>query len=164
MGMKKNLDDIYRLFLNDEELLRLLHYKPESLLDSRPDPLSETLPNILDIDDEWKIRDECIKLVLKDNDLVDKGICRIYLYAGRRRPTSHNYSVADQRIVIDIFCHEEYTKDLRLEWIGDRVNKLLVDSRTTGFKKINYVDGAPRNAPTDYVSYQHVYEIGSASK
>jgi hypothetical protein len=165
MGMKKNLDDIYRLFLNDEELLRLLHYKPESLLDNRPDPLSDTLPNILEmgIEELWAVRDECILRTPKSDDLVDKAICRIYLYAGRRRPT-RNYQVAKQAIIVDVLCHEDYEKDSRVAWISDRINELLCLERVTGMGEIDYVSGDPRSAPTQYVGYQQIYEIGSTKK
>jgi hypothetical protein len=166
MGMRKNLEDIYKLFLYDETLLRLLHYKPEDMPNGIPNPLDDSLVNINDLplDEQWGIREECIKLVPKSDDLVDKEICRIYLYAGRRRPTSHNYKTANQEIVIDILCHEDYETDQRSAWIGDRVNELLIDNRVTGFKKIEYNDGSPISSPKNYVAFQHVYSIGSASK
>jgi hypothetical protein len=167
MGMKKNLDDIYRVFLNDEELLRLLHYKPESLRDSRPDPLSNELPSILDmdIDQLWDIRDECIMRTSKSDDLADKSICRIYLYAGRRRPQSGNFHAATQEIIVDVLCHEDYERDSRSSWISDRINDLLCLERITGMGKTDYVSGIPiGNTPSQYVGYQQVYIVGSTKK
>lgn len=166
MGMKKNLDDIYRLFLNDEELLRLLHYKPESLLDNRPDPLSDTLPNILEmsIDELWPIRDKCIMRTSKSDDLVGDSVCRIYLYAGRRRPQSGNFHAATQEIIVDVLCHEDYEKDSRSSWISDRINDLLCLERVTGMGKTDYVSGNPISAPAQYAGYQQVYVVGSTKK
>lgn len=166
MGMKENLDDIYRVFLNDEELHRLLYYKPESLRDGRPDPLNESLPNILElaIDSLWDIRDERILRTSKSDDLVDKAICRIYLYAGRRRPHNSNFHAATQEVIVDVLCHEDYEKDNRSAWISDRINELLCLERVTGMGKVDYVSGNPRNAPPQYVCYQQTYEFGSTKK
>jgi hypothetical protein len=165
MGMRKNLRDIYKLFLYDEELLRLLHYKPEDMVSGRPEPIDDSLTNINDLplDEQWTIRDECIKLVPKSDDLVEKEICRIYLYAGRRRPT-RNYHVASQEVVVDILCHEDYEVDQRSAWIGDRINELLIQEHVTGLGEIDYVDGNQISCPSGYVAYQHVYKFGSTKR
>lgn len=163
MSMFKNLRDIVKLFRFDETLLRLLHYPPEDIAKNVKDPLSPTLPNVLEIDTTWSIRDKHIFLVPKADDLVTTPICRIYLYAGRRQPqTRGSFAVANQEVIVDILCHMDFEKDLRSMRISDRINELLVMERVTGLGKMDYVDGRPISAPSGYVGYQHVYEFGSS--
>lgn len=166
MGMHKNLQDVVELLRSDEQLLRLLHYPPSNLAKDILDPLDNKLKNIRDMEMEklWEIRDEHIHFASHADDLEKKHICRIYLYAGRRRPTS-NYIMADQEIVIDILCHSDFENgDLRSMRIADRVNKILSLSRVTGMGKVDYVLGSRINAPKDYVGYQHIFKIGSIKK
>lgn len=159
MGMYDNLIDIVRLFHNDETLLRLLHYPPTNYNDIA-DPLDNSLNNIMDIDDDWTIRDKVIMLAPKSDDLEDEPICRVYLYAGRRTPTK-NYLVANQEIIVDILCHSNYEKDLRSMRISDRINELLFDERITGMGKVDYVGGGQISAPSNYVGYSHRYVLGN---
>lgn len=164
MSMYKNLIDIVQVFRHDEELLRLLHYEPENIAKKIPDPLDVSLPNILDIDDDWKIRDNVIKLVPKTSNLEEKPICRIYLYAGRRDGSTNNYLTAKQQIVVDVLCHTDFEQDIRSTRICDKVNDLLVHSRITGFGKIDYLEGTPISAPVDFIGYRNIYEVGSFKK
>jgi hypothetical protein len=164
MGMYKTLKDVYDTFYNDETLLRLLHYLPQSYIDNRKDPLDPSLDNVLKIDTYSEIRDEIIKLTSKSSDLENKKICRLYLYADVRKPIDGGYIYSDQNIVVDIFCHSDYEKDLRSMRISDRLNELLIGSRVTGFGKVSYVGGRPISAPLDYVAYSHKYKIGSMRK
>lgn len=163
MGMFNNLKDIVKVFRFDEQLLRLLYYPPKDIVKNVKDPLDDSLPNVLDIDADWQIRDRRIMLIPKAEDLVEESLCRIYLYAGRRRPTK-NYQVASQEVIVDILCHNSFEKDLRSMKISDRINDLLVDESITGISKIDYVDGDIINAPADYVGYRHVYVFGSVKK
>lgn len=165
MSMYKNIIDIVQVLRNDEELLRLLHYKPENYAKKNLDPLDSSLPNILDIDKDWSIRDKVLKLVPKSSDLENEPICRIYLYAGRRDGNSGNYKVAKQQIVVDVLCHMEYENgDIRSMRISDKINDLLVHENITGIGKIEYEDGLPIAAPVDYVGFRHYYQIGSSKK
>lgn len=164
MGMYNNLNDIVRVFRNDETLIRLLYYPPVDIVENTVDPLSDTtiLPNILEMDDDtiWNIIDLRLKTFPKDDDLVCDPICRLYVYAGRRFPNS-NYKMASQQIIVDILCHKYFEKDLRSMRLSDRINELLVEERITGMSKIDYVDGSPISAPNDYVGYRHIYQFGS---
>lgn len=160
MSMYNNLIDIVKTFYNDETLLRLLHYPPTNYNDI-PDPLDKSLPNITDTDDDYSIRDYVIMLAPKTDDLESNPSCRLYLYAGRRTPTS-NYVTANQEVIVDILCHNDYEKDLRSMKISDRVNELLFDSRVTGMAKIDYVGGSPIKAPSEYVGYSHKYVFVSS--
>ncbi|PKR82850.1 hypothetical protein [Heyndrickxia camelliae] len=165
MTMHKNFMDIYHLLNNDEQLNRLLYYSPLNLIENTPDPLDPSLPNVLDIDEDWEIRTDRILLTPKSDDLTaDKSICRILIYPGTRIPTS-NYYVADQQLVVDILCHFDYENgDLRSTRISDRLNELFCLNRITGIGKMDYVRGTPIGAPVQYVGYRHAYEFGSFKK
>lgn len=164
MGMRDNLRDILNVFRHDEELLRLLHYLPKSIVNGIKDPLDKSLQNVLDADEDWSIRDNVIVPKYKSSDLEGIAICRINVYAGNREPTSHNYQLADQDLIIDVFTHDSYEKDYRSLWISDRLNQLLIDTRNTGVTKIKYGAGRRIDAPSEYSAYRHFYSFESAKR
>lgn len=159
--MYDNLRDIVKVFRNDEDLLRLLYYLPQDLVSNPFDPLDRRLPNILMMNDDemWEIRDKRIFLTSKSDDLVNEPICRLYVYAGNRRPDLNNYISANQEVTVDIFCNNDFEKDLRSLRISDRINELLIAERVTGIGKIDYVHGFPIPAPENYVAFRHVYDF-----
>lgn len=164
MNMKKYLQDIYKVFSQDETLLRLLYYQPSNALDS---PLDESKENILDKteEDKWVIIKDKIKFTPTYDGLDKNHICRLFFYAGRRYSDHRNYLIADQDIKIDVFTHSSYNDvDLRLSWLCDHVNSLMFDSRITGMGKIMVKQGTDIPAPENYVGYQLIYEIGSFNK
>ncbi len=163
MGMFDNQMDIIKVLRADENLLRLLTYKPFD--GTNKDPLDPTLSNINDSDNAWDIRNNSIIMVPKANDLTnDNPACRICVYAGERRGNS-NYLTADQELVVDIFVHEMFEKgDLRTTRISDRLNHLLVNERITGISKMDYKYGNPIAAPDNYVSYRHIFKYGVVKK
>lgn len=163
MGMYKNINDVMKLFYHDETLLRLLYYPPTNYANI-PDPLDDSLEDMLEKDKDWSIRLDRIKNSSESKDLEDEPICRIYVYAGRREPTQ-NYQVATQEIVVDVLCHNDFENgDLRSMRISDRINDLLVSERITGMGKIDYVNGTPIAAPDGYCGYRHVYVFRSTKK
>lgn len=161
--MFKNIKDIVQVLRNDETLLRLLHYRPEDHYKKIPDPLDGLLEDILVIDTDWTIRDKVLKTAAKAEELEDKPLCRVYLYAGRRDKDT-NYLLANQQIIIDILCHIDFEKDLRSMRISDRINELLVHERITGIGKVEYIQGSPIPVPNNYVGYRHIYTFGSMRK
>ena len=153
MGMSTDINKPLNVFRNDETLLRLLVYKPKSLTDNQPDPLSEDLPDILDLDEDelWALRDKHISTTSNSDDLSDEKLCRIYVYLGNRRPASNNYTLAEQEIIIDVLCHDSYQiKEQRMFKISDRLNELLIDERITGVTKIQYLSGSIIGSPAEY--------------
>jgi hypothetical protein len=163
MGMYDNMKDIIKVLKNDEILLRLLYYPVKNYNTNTPDPLDESLENVLDMDASVlkEIREKRIMLIPKADDLTPEPLCRIYVYAGRRKPDK-SYHYADQEIVVEVFCHNNFETDLRSMRINDRINELLINGRiVSGFGKIEYVRGHPIEAPMNYVAYQNVYEVGN---
>lgn len=178
-GMREVALKFYHLLRNDDQLMRLLFYRPEDFPDDSgnpsPHPLSETLPffispdpndptiPVIDAITKWEITKDRIAQVKKVADLEERAICRLHLYAGYRKPT-RNYMVANQEIVIEVFTHESYEEDLRSLWISDRINQLLVDEHVAGMGKVIYLQGRQVSAPKGYTGYQHTYVIGDGIK
>lgn len=165
MGMYENMQDILRILRNDEELLRLLYYKPEDIGRKIPDPLDASLENILDkpIEERWQIIDDVIFKTQKDDDLIDKEKCRLFVYFGRRESSKRNYQTASQEVTVDILCHVDFENgDMRLARISDKINDLFALRRVTGMGLTDYVFGTPlTRTPSQYVGYRHVYKFGS---
>lgn len=153
------IGNVYTLLRQDETLLRLLYYPPSPPLD----PLSSQLEDILDKDvaEYWDIVDRHILLSSKSEDLEENSLCRIYVYGGKIRPSMNNKLTTKQEIVIDIFCHQKYEKDQRLEWITDTLNEIIFNKRIDkGLGKVDYRTGYDFTAPKWYVAYRHIYEVG----
>lgn len=159
MQMRKNLQDIYRLFANDETLMRLLYYLPKNQLD---DPLDPQKPNILEMEDKWDIINDRIKPTPKTDDLDQEPKCRLLFYPGVRDNTQ-NYLIADQEFIVDVLVHFDYENvDFRMSWICDHVNQLLFDNRVTGMSNMDFVGGRPISAPRNYVGYSLIYRFRSS--
>lgn len=163
-SMRQFINNIYTKLREDEVLMRLLHNKPEDYPKKIPDPLDKVLPNIVGSEDYWDIVDKVIITGTKTSDIQEKGICRIYIYAGRRRPKFGNYLVADQEVVLDVFVHESFNKDDRLNWINDRINELIALEYIAGYGKLDYAGGDSRVAPIGYSKYEHVYTFMESKK
>ncbi|MGK4040947.1 hypothetical protein AB0Y20_01500 [Heyndrickxia oleronia] len=163
MSSYKNIQDILNVVWNDEDLLRLLTYEPKRLSKEKLDPLDPSLDNILDKDIEelWNIRNDKIMLTPKDDDLIDKRKCRLFIYLGDRNPDRGNYYAAKQLATFDILVHSDFENgDMRTTRIGDRLNELFALRHVAGFGKIDYVRGRGiTRTPSQYVGYQHVYNF-----
>ena len=165
--MSHHLNTFYDKIINDEILMRLLCYKPANQREGRPHPLDISLPNIVGGDNNiyWDFVDSRVLTTVKSSDIEDKEeLCRLYIYPGRRRPDNKSYVLAKQEIIIDVLVHESYSSDLRQERICDRLNELLALEHITGFGKVEYAGGAPRNAPIEYSKYENIFLIGDGKK
>lgn len=165
-SMRLFFNNIYTKLRQDEELMRLLHYKPSDYTLKRPGPLDTSLPDIVNEnnDEYWDIVDMTIRKAVKTTEIQEKGICRLYLYAGRRRSRFENYLVVDQEVVIDVLVHEVFDKDDRLNWIIDRINELVALERIAGVGKLEFVAGNGRKAPTGYSKYELMYKFTEGKK
>ncbi|MBD1379214.1 hypothetical protein [Metabacillus arenae] len=145
--------------LKDEELLRLLHNKPQNRLD---DPLDESKPNILEKDDEelWELIDFHLIPAIKIDDLEENQICRIFYYAGNGAPTNTNYLFSNQEYIFDVLVHNDFQiMDKRLEMICDRLNDLIFNKRVGGIGKTLFKRRHPINAPKNYMAFRLIYEF-----
>lgn len=168
MTLQKNLLDVIRIMEFDETLLRLLTLPSEDYANGILDPLNPTIPNILDNPDKdalGQLQEDVIYKISKTDDLENREICRIYVYAGRRNPTQTNFLYADQDIVFDLIVHDSFEKvDLRSARIAERLNELFATEHITGIGKMHYLDGNPINAPKNYIGYKHEFRIVDAMK
>lgn len=163
MNMRKVVMDTYNQIIEDEEILRLLHYRSEQFNDS---PLDESKPNILDMDnvDKFDIIDRHIIRSDQTDRLENESIItRLCVYPGRRLPTNGNYLLANQDIVFDIYVQNQQDHiDLRLSWIADRINELFINKKITGVNKIQFIDALPLNSkPDGYVGMKIIYRAVS---
>lgn len=159
------------MLISDEELMRLLLYYPQT--NDRPDPLSDTLKNIVPDEDSspddirryWKIVDERVIIGEKVSDLEDYDLCRIYISPERRRAVFGNYLQATQGVEISILVHENYGTDGRILWISDKVNEILALERVEGiYGYLDFVKGDPWVAPIQYQQYKLVFQYTSEKK
>lgn len=163
-SMREVVSHIYRILIQDEELMRLLYYYPQSA--NHPDPLSEENPDIIGSETYWDIVEDRVLLAEKYSDIINKDICRLYITQGRRRPVFGNYLLATQEIMISIYTHENYETDMRSAWIADRINELIALTDIDGMlgDKLEYVAGNPRVAPIMYKRYDTLYEYTTGKK
>ena len=164
--MREHINTIYQTLIQDEYLMRILYFKPHAPEFNMPiDYDDENTLIMLNREDYWDIVDDRVLTTTKSSDIEDKdALCRLYIYSGRRKSMHNNYLLADQEIVIDILVHESYSSDLRQQWISDRIDELIVLERLTGIGKIEFVSGAPRQAPIGYDKYETVYKIVDSKK
>jgi hypothetical protein len=159
--LEKYSKDIYKVLIQDEVLLRYLHYIPTSRVDN---PLDPSKDNILDkdVDSLWGIIDDVIVPAPKISDLVDTQKSRLLVYAGYGRGTNSNYLFSNQEYEIDIFVHADtQTMDFRMEKIHDRVNELLFNQHITGMGKLLFKGRQPINAIKDYFGYKMIFTFSS---
>jgi hypothetical protein len=163
MEMKKYYDDIFKVLIQDEELLRLLYYKPVDRLDN---PLNGLKPNIktLPEDEYWAIIDDRIVSAPKFNDIEkpeDDPKCRLFFYLGYGNQ-GNNPQFFKQEIVFEVFVHFDYENmDRRTALICDRLHKIINFKAITGMGKTKPVQRKPIPAPNDYIGYSLIYEIST---
>lgn len=152
---------IFKVINSDEELLRLLHYKPENKLDN---PLDISKPNILDlpIEEKWEIIDDCIVNAPKFTEIQDEAKSFLMYYCGYGRRNSKNYLFSDQEFHFDVITPDTFqTMDRRNEKICDRINKIIFGKNIVGMGKMLPKDRMPINTPKGYNGYRLVYEFVS---
>lgn len=155
--MKQQMQKVFKLLSKDEELLRLLYYKPEHRDD---DPLSVSKMNILEMPEEEKfeIIDDRIATTPKVEDLDSEKKCRVLIYLTRRRAETGNFWVSEQRFVVDVIVHHEFHEaDLRLYWICDKINDLMFNQHVAGSGKLTFDDGDDIGVPNGYVGYRMIF-------
>lgn len=157
-SMREVVGHIYNTLIQDEILMRLLYYYPKSA--KHVEPLDDANLDIVNSDNYWDVVDERVMLAEKFSDIIDKDICRLYIMQGRRRPVFGNYLLATQEVMISIYTHENYEKDMRSVRISDRINELIALADINGIigEKLEFTAGNPRVAPVMYKRYDLTYE------
>lgn len=164
--MRKNIQDIYKVLVNDETLLRLLHYIDNTDDSDANSPLNPSKPNILDmaIATKWDIIQDVIKTTPKIDDLDSDKKCRVLIFPGDRRGTG-NYLISNQKFIFDIFIHVDIDNvDQRLSWVCDCLNELICNERITGMGKILFIDGKNILSIKNYIGYRLIYEFSDFQK
>lgn len=172
LGFRKQLLDIFNTLQTDEKLMRLLYYIPKNALD---DPLSGSKKDVTKFDTEefQKIISNSLIPADKKNDLdVDNSeLCRICMYNGERFPQSYrssatnmystNNQVVTQYMIFDVYVHLNIDIiDLRLSWICDRLNDLLVNEKLTGISQFEFYQSTPiYNTPKGFSGYRLAYKV-----
>src|SRR5699024_6369677 len=162
---KRIIFNAYTKLINDEELLRLLYYPPADLSKDIVDPLSPTLENVLDkdIDEYWEIVNKHVLRTSKSDNLETDRLCRIYVYAGKKRGITKNFKVGKREIVFDILVHNDFETDMRVSRISDRLSDIFFNSRLDGgLGVVDYRDGYDFSAPKGYEAYRHIYIVGES--
>lgn len=171
------IEEVIRL---DEHLMRLLVYKPED--DDNPDPLSPTLPNIVhpipnpfdedeylankdNIDKYYELVNKHIVKGSKNTDIRKDADVIIYIHLGRKRPIFHNKTLSKQEVKINIYIHQSYEIDNRIDRISDRLSALLMgEVGIAGIGELQYVGSNERDAPINYRKQEEIYLYNTGIK
>ncbi|MDF0069259.1 hypothetical protein O0I60_04565 [Staphylococcus pseudintermedius] len=160
-----NRGDIKQKFIdvikNDEHILRLLHYNP---LDSNGDYVDftdESLPNILDLDEEEydEIVYDHIRTTQKTDDIEEYKKTVLFVYYGKSKAKFGNYTLVDREIVFQILSHNDYSFAHRIEEICDRLDTLFVNRNIAGIGKTRLANSFPREAPKEYLAFEQKYLV-----
>lgn len=157
MNLHTLMSQIYQVILEDEKLLRLLHYVPKNQND---DPLSPDKPNITELPpvEKFKIINEIVYFTDKKLELdLDPNFSRLNFYLGNRKPykayskatgrLGNNPRLARQDVIFDIHTTTNINMiDMRLYSIIDRINNLIYGKDIQTF--------IPLHADLGYTIYQ----------
>lgn len=170
LGLSANyLVKIQQLLINDEVFMRLLKYAPEGMNGRTyvPDPLDESLPNVVNpqSDEYWKLVEERVRQGNKRSDINDTELCIVYIYHGRKRRIFDNRTLVKQEVKIDIYIHETFEIDNRMDRLSDRLSYLLMgETGVAGIGRMDYVGSNPREAPIGYRKQEEIYVYSTGSK
>lgn len=166
-SMFKFMTNIEVVLKSDEELLRLLVYRPKGYdIENKMrylDPLDESLPNLVNenSDEYWELVDDRIRKGEKRAEIEKDIKCYIYMHEGRDRSVFSNACIIEQEVVFGIYIHEKFESDWRMSRIKDRISHLLVhEIGMAGYGKFEYIGGDPRDATTGYrrIDYRYVFK------
>jgi len=150
------MNNIEKVLINDEWLMRLFAYKPKGFDEEKQivllDPLDENLPDIVNNSKEyWALVNDRIRKGDKRTDKSEDSKCIMYIQEGKDRSKFGNAFIVDQEVLISILIHENYETDWRMSRIRDRVFDLLIHkNQMAGFGMFEYVGADPREAPKSF--------------
>lgn len=169
MNVTVLMQEIYKVLINDETLLRYLHYLPKNQIDN---PLSESKSNILDLPPEQKfdIINELVFFMDKHFKLdLKPKYNRVNFYLGERKPERvyssgagklvNNPYVSKQEIVIDIHTEIKTNMvDMRMYLIIDRINSLIMNRDVKQFLELKFEDSYTiTQTPDGFIGFRMVY-------
>lgn len=169
MSQYNLIDGVYSQLINDECLLRYLHYVPKNQLDN---PLDSNKPNILELplEERFKIIEKTVRFMDKEFPLeLDSQFGRINVYLGERKPyTSYssgarrlvnNPYVSRQELVVDVFIPNKTNRnDMRLLKVMERIRFLLNYKNYKQFLDLRWDFGYTiTKTPDNYVGYKMIY-------
>lgn len=160
MNMRENLIKVHSKLANNEELLRLLYYRPANAIDDPFDPMKE---NVLDKpnSEKWEIIEDVIAKTENLDGMDEEKKCRVLMYLSTRRSSRGNYWVSDQDLVLDVVVHKDFdNKDFRMAWISDKINEVLFNQHVDSMGKLAFGGGNPLSGlPNGYVGFRLVYSF-----
>lgn len=165
--------DFFSKIIQDETLLRLLHY-PSSHSNDDVTLITADRPSIIGNNTPYKdtkkplynyILETNIRRAPKSSDLINTAICRICMYMGDNIKGNRNSSnkVFKQDVVFDIYTHIDgfETKDCRSLKICDRIDELIHENNITGIGKAeSYKTFLIGNSPDGFIGYRMVFTFG----
>lgn len=174
MSTAKIMKEMYKIFINDETLLRLLHYIPKNQLDL---PLDPNKPNILElpVEKRFEIINNVIYFTDKklELDVGESKFGRINFYLDDRVPEKvyskgarkliNNPEVSKQNINVDVHVNMQINSiDFRLYDIVDRINRLLLNVSVGEFTdlKFDYSYSISKTAQ-GFIGYRNIYYVKS---
>jgi len=172
MSSRTLIGELYKIFANDEVLLRLLHYPSKTAIEN-PLKVTPNQPNILemtDLEKRQKIIDNI--LVARDKQLeldISSKFSRVNFYLGNRVPKRvysagarqliNNFNVSEQEVIIDVHTNMDIDKvDFRLNWIIDRIRFLLNSRQVKQLIPLRFSDSYHISQTTKgFVGYKLIY-------
>lgn len=175
-SMREALNNIMQVLREDEKLMKLLYYSPETLEQDVVEdliPTDEDMARVIENDVDAIEKVERYREIIESRLLIgetkkeieEDHICRVYVRFGRLRSVFGNYLIGDQEVVVNVYVPNRYDRyDYRLAWINDRISYLLTQERISGIGKMIYSKGDSRVAPHDYARYENIYMFTTAKK
>ena len=152
MLLVKNVSEVYSIILHDSKIRRMIVYEDN--------PLSGSLKDITNYD---LVKDKIIFTPTVEGLDMDKTN-RICVYLGIRDMNRNNHKLSNQELYFDVLSHRNYhDRDARAYMICERINELVSEGHLTGIGKIYFARGFPISAPTGYIGYRLIYDLGSAN-
>lgn len=164
------MNNIEMALINDEDLLRLLVYKPMGYdtINKKmiPDPLDKALPDLVnDSEEYWNLVSDRIRKGEKRTDIENEIKCFLYISEGRRRPVFDNHTLATQEVIFNYYIHESFENDWRISRLTGRVSHLLTHKiELAGLGKFEYAGGDSYDAPKGYRNYTERYVFSTSKK
>lgn len=158
-GRGNVVDTLYKLFTNDDHLMRLLVHPYEDENHEPIDCLSPDMPSIVGSENHHELAREHVKKSIKQGDINIVRTNKVFIHLGRRYPIYGNHRLARQELIVDVISHVDYEEfDARLSDICDRIDSLIVREEIT-MGQADISSPIPYEASREYYRYQLKYFV-----